>query len=89
MSEYLRRLPQVQREQDAKIPTISADHESQATAIQQPQQDVKALQTSPRMIEDRKNDLATLNTKVNVLMSFKITAEPQLHQAETTRTTFQ
>ena len=89
MSECLRRLPQVQSEQDAKIATISADHESQATAIQQLQQDVKALQTSHRVIEDCKKDLATLNTKVNVLMSFKTAAEPQLQQAETTRSTFQ
>ena len=80
MSECLRRVPLVQHEQESKISAISADHESHDTAIKQLQQDVKALHASHKIINDCKSDLAKLDLKVNTLITFKNSAEPQLEK---------
>ena len=89
MSECLRRVPLVQHEQQSKISAISADHESHDTAIKQLQQDVKALQASHKIINECKSDLAQLDIKVNTLMTFKNSAEPQLQSTTALCTSFQ
>ena len=89
MKECLRRVPQVQTEQAARLTALASDHDSQATAIKQLQSDVKALQASHSIITECKEDLALLNSKVNTLMSFKETVEPKIAASEKLGTSFQ
>ena len=52
-------------------------------------QDVRALQASHKIINECKSDLAQLDIKVNTLMTFKSSAEPQLKSATALCTSFQ
>ena len=78
MNECLRRVPSVQNEQGQRLSAIASDQDDQSTAIKQLQSDVKALQASHKVIDECKTDLAELHTKVDKLMTFQKTAEPQI-----------
>ena len=69
MQSCLRRVPQVQGEQASKLTALASDQESQHAAILQLQTDVKALQSSHKIIQECKTDVVLLNNKVSTLMS--------------------
>ena len=78
MKESLRRVPNVQNERGLHLSAIASDQDDQGAAIKQPQSDAKALQASHKVMDECKNDLAELHTKVDKLMTFQKTAEPQI-----------
>ena len=85
----LHRVPQVQGEQASKLTALATDEESQQAAILQLQTNVKALQSSHKIIQECKSDLVLLNNKVSTLMSFRENTESRLTTAERANTKFQ
>ena len=80
MSQCLRRVPIIQGEHNTKMQTLSSEQESQGTAIQQLQKDVRALQASQNIINECRADLTTLHSKVDTLMAWKNDAEPSVEK---------